>query len=209
MLAACCCCCRCCCCENCRCRCRAWSCRAWSCRLLQTGVVWHSGCAFSGHAVPKEHAGKIVTLMSEYCLCQRIKPVSDPKTPFSSEAGREIRNPRWPVAPLCHTVDHESTQLQRCDTATLNNLRHLVSCRVHATSCKTLQADYIAALQAHHQVRFSLGFALPRHAYRGKSCNKFCKYSPAKYTRKVQPLAQICRAMWQHAASCGNRWARR
>ena len=23
--------------------------------------------------------------MSEYCLCQRIKPVSDPKTPFSSE----------------------------------------------------------------------------------------------------------------------------
>ncbi|CAE7256216.1 TU20 [Symbiodinium natans] len=34
----------------------------------------------------EEHAGKIVTLMSEYCLCQRIKPVSDPKTPFSSEA---------------------------------------------------------------------------------------------------------------------------
>ncbi|CAE7706213.1 pkd2 [Symbiodinium pilosum] len=34
----------------------------------------------------EEHAGKIITLMSEYCLCQRIKPVSDPKTPFSSEA---------------------------------------------------------------------------------------------------------------------------
>ena len=34
----------------------------------------------------EEHAGKIITLMSEYCLCQRVKPVSDPKTPFSSEA---------------------------------------------------------------------------------------------------------------------------
>ena len=46
---------------------------------------------------PKEHAGKIITLMSEYCLCQRIKPVSDPKTPFSSEARRtecgEISSP--------------------------------------------------------------------------------------------------------------------
>merc|ERR1712071_104572 len=34
----------------------------------------------------EEHAGKIVSLMSEYCLCQRVKPVSDPKTPFKSEA---------------------------------------------------------------------------------------------------------------------------
>merc|ERR1712071_383497 len=34
----------------------------------------------------EEHAGKIITLMSEYCLCQRVKPVSDPKTPFKSEA---------------------------------------------------------------------------------------------------------------------------
>jgi len=34
----------------------------------------------------EEHAGKIVSLMSEYCLCQRVKPVSDPKTPFASEA---------------------------------------------------------------------------------------------------------------------------
>merc|ERR1712194_230569 len=33
----------------------------------------------------EEHAGKIITLMSEYCLCQRVKPVSDPKTPFKSE----------------------------------------------------------------------------------------------------------------------------
>merc|ERR1711920_762892 len=34
----------------------------------------------------EEHAGKIIKEMSEYCLCQRVKPVSDPKTPFSSEA---------------------------------------------------------------------------------------------------------------------------
>ncbi|CAE7872154.1 TU20 [Symbiodinium microadriaticum] len=34
----------------------------------------------------EEHAGKIISLVSEYCLCQRVKPVSDPKTPFSSEA---------------------------------------------------------------------------------------------------------------------------
>merc|ERR1712241_704173 len=33
----------------------------------------------------EEHAGKIVALMSEYCLCQRVKPVSDPKTPFKTE----------------------------------------------------------------------------------------------------------------------------
>lgn len=34
----------------------------------------------------EEHASKIIALMSEYCLCQRVKPVSDPKTPFKSEA---------------------------------------------------------------------------------------------------------------------------
>jgi len=34
----------------------------------------------------EEHCGKIISLMSEYCLCQRVKPVSDPKTPFKSEA---------------------------------------------------------------------------------------------------------------------------
>ena len=34
----------------------------------------------------EEHAGKIISLMSEYCLCQRVKPVSDPKTPFTSDA---------------------------------------------------------------------------------------------------------------------------
>merc|ERR1712050_12177 len=34
----------------------------------------------------EEHASKIISLMSEYCLCQRVKPVSDPKTPFKSEA---------------------------------------------------------------------------------------------------------------------------
>jgi len=33
----------------------------------------------------EEHAGKIVTQISEYCLCQRVKPIGDPKTPFSSE----------------------------------------------------------------------------------------------------------------------------
>merc|ERR1711974_138036 len=34
----------------------------------------------------EEHASKIVSSMSEYCLCQRVKPVSDPKSPFKSEA---------------------------------------------------------------------------------------------------------------------------
>merc|ERR1711908_52033 len=33
----------------------------------------------------EEHASKIITLVSEYCLCQRVKPMSDPKTPFASE----------------------------------------------------------------------------------------------------------------------------
>ena len=34
----------------------------------------------------EEHAGKIVTQISEYCLCQRVKPIGDPKCPFASEA---------------------------------------------------------------------------------------------------------------------------
>merc|ERR1719416_330086 len=34
----------------------------------------------------EEHASKIIALMSEYCLCQRVKPTSDPKTPFKSDA---------------------------------------------------------------------------------------------------------------------------
>merc|ERR1712113_1137382 len=33
----------------------------------------------------EEHAGKIIQLMSEYCLCQRVKPVGDPKSPFKEE----------------------------------------------------------------------------------------------------------------------------
>eukprot|EP00929_Paragymnodinium_shiwhaense_P037958 TRINITY_DN20131_c0_g3_i1.p1 TRINITY_DN20131_c0_g3~~TRINITY_DN20131_c0_g3_i1.p1 ORF type:complete len:210 (+),score=80.73 TRINITY_DN20131_c0_g3_i1:85-714(+) len=33
----------------------------------------------------EEHAGKIITLMGEYCLCQRVKPVGAPKSPFTKE----------------------------------------------------------------------------------------------------------------------------
>merc|ERR1711877_97567 len=33
----------------------------------------------------EEHAGKIISLVSEYCLCQRVKPVGDPKSPFKEE----------------------------------------------------------------------------------------------------------------------------
>jgi len=33
----------------------------------------------------EEHCGKIITLVSEYCLCQRVKPLGDPKTPFTSQ----------------------------------------------------------------------------------------------------------------------------
>merc|ERR1712014_446855 len=31
------------------------------------------------------HASKIVALVSEYCLCQRVKPVGAPKSPFTSQ----------------------------------------------------------------------------------------------------------------------------
>merc|ERR1711953_1251727 len=33
----------------------------------------------------EEHCGKIITLISEYCLCQRVKPVGAPKSPFEKE----------------------------------------------------------------------------------------------------------------------------
>jgi len=32
----------------------------------------------------EEHCSKIISLMSEYCLCQRVKPIGDPKCPFKS-----------------------------------------------------------------------------------------------------------------------------
>jgi len=34
----------------------------------------------------EEHCKKIIALISEYCLCQRVKPVGAPKSPFTSEA---------------------------------------------------------------------------------------------------------------------------
>jgi ubiquitin len=34
----------------------------------------------------EEHCGKIISLIAEYCLCQRVKPITDPKTPFASES---------------------------------------------------------------------------------------------------------------------------
>jgi len=34
----------------------------------------------------EEHASKIVELVTEYCLAQRVKPPSDPKSPFKSES---------------------------------------------------------------------------------------------------------------------------
>merc|ERR1712238_83368 len=33
----------------------------------------------------EEHCSKLVALMAEYCLCQRVKPVGDPKSPFKEE----------------------------------------------------------------------------------------------------------------------------
>merc|ERR1711920_474441 len=33
----------------------------------------------------EEHAGKIIHLVGEYCLCQRVKPAGDPKSPFKEE----------------------------------------------------------------------------------------------------------------------------
>merc|ERR1712046_260963 len=33
----------------------------------------------------EEHSGKIITTISEYCLCQRVKPVGAPGSPFANE----------------------------------------------------------------------------------------------------------------------------
>merc|ERR1711912_223501 len=33
----------------------------------------------------EEHCGKIITTISEYCLCQRVKPIGAPGCPFASE----------------------------------------------------------------------------------------------------------------------------
>ena len=33
----------------------------------------------------EEHCAKIISLIGEYCLCQRVKPMTDAKTPFKSE----------------------------------------------------------------------------------------------------------------------------
>ncbi|EKX37742.1 ubiquitin-superoxide dismutase fusion protein [Guillardia theta CCMP2712] len=33
----------------------------------------------------EEHCGKIINLMSDYCLCQRVKPVGAPGSPFTEE----------------------------------------------------------------------------------------------------------------------------
>ena len=34
----------------------------------------------------EEHCAKVITLLSEYCLCQRVKPVGAPGSPFTSES---------------------------------------------------------------------------------------------------------------------------
>mmetsp|Transcript_5712 Transcript_5712/g.13858 ORF Transcript_5712/g.13858 Transcript_5712/m.13858 type:complete len:244 (+) Transcript_5712:79-810(+) len=34
----------------------------------------------------EEHASKVVSSILEYCLCQRVKPTSDPKSPFKCES---------------------------------------------------------------------------------------------------------------------------
>jgi len=33
----------------------------------------------------EEHCGKIISLVGEYCLCQRVKPVGAPKSPFTTD----------------------------------------------------------------------------------------------------------------------------
>ena len=33
----------------------------------------------------EEHCSKIITLVGEYCLCQRVKPVGAPGSPFTDE----------------------------------------------------------------------------------------------------------------------------
>ena len=39
----------------------------------------------SGQTAIAKHCSKIITLVAEYCLAQRVKPLSDAKTPFKSE----------------------------------------------------------------------------------------------------------------------------
>lgn len=34
----------------------------------------------------EEHSAVIIEKVTEYCLCQRVKPIGDPKTPFKSES---------------------------------------------------------------------------------------------------------------------------
>ena len=33
----------------------------------------------------EEHANKIINLVATYCLCQRVKPVGEPMSPFTTE----------------------------------------------------------------------------------------------------------------------------
>ena len=41
--------------------------------------------AFSACLLPVSSACLLPAAVGEYCLCQRVKPIGDPKTPFASE----------------------------------------------------------------------------------------------------------------------------
>ena len=54
------------------------------CDICQGGNTMNYVCSNHGSLLQR----------SEYCLCQRVKPVSDPKTPFASEAALVMRGRR-------------------------------------------------------------------------------------------------------------------
>ena len=73
----------------------------------------------------EEHASKIIKEVSEYCLCQRVKPVSDPKTPFKSEhdytAALEAHHKVMLCAVKCkQTVDPANADALEAAAAAIN-----------------------------------------------------------------------------------------
>merc|ERR1711865_263331 len=70
----------------------------------------------------EEHACKIIQLVSEYCLCQRVKPLTDAKSPFKSEE-------EYVQALTCHHAVMQCAMKtkQNVDPVIADHLAHAVS----------------------------------------------------------------------------------
>ena len=122
-----------------------------------------------------------ISSRSEYCLCQRVKPVSDPKTPFSSEAHflylffgwrerkKQVKSQtHWESgARFLRTYrNYICTQKNRFAIYTVFNYSFRFEmvhqhCQYASLDFCDLfhtcwQADYVAALQSHHAAFFSI-----------------------------------------------------